>query len=108
VIAFVGGRDVRKTTAAALGCVVLLVLAGLYVSGPKYVKSDDQTVSILCIDGRMTNFVWEPAPAGFCQDKRNGTYRTTGGEFIRRTTWWERIKLSVVGAALTASGREIP
>jgi hypothetical protein len=93
------------TTAAALGSVVLLVLAGLYVSGPKFVKSDDQTVSILCIDGRMTNFVWEPAPTGFCQDKRNGTYRTRG-EFIRRTTWWERIKLSLVGSTLTVSTQQ--
>jgi len=88
----------RKTTAAAVGFVVLLaVVAGLYASGPKYVRSDAQTVSILCLDGRIANFVWEPAPVGFCESKRDGTYRLRS-EFIRRTTAWERIKLSVVGS----------
>jgi hypothetical protein len=54
---------VRKATPAAVRCVVMLgVLAGLYAFGPKSTKSYGQTVSILCIDGRMANFVWEPAP----------------------------------------------
>jgi hypothetical protein len=95
----------RKTTAAAVGFVVLLaVVAGLYASGPKYVRSYGQTVSILCLDGRMANFVWEPAPVGFCESKRNGTYRPRG-ELIRRTTVWERIKWSFIGSALTESAQ---
>jgi hypothetical protein len=89
---------VRKATPAAVGCVVMLgVLAGLYAFGPKSTKSYGQTVSILCIDGRMANFVWEPAPVGFCENKPSGTYRPRS-EIIRRTTAWERIKLSVVGS----------
>lgn len=83
----------REATAALVACVVLL-LAGLYAYGPGHVKSNGQAVSILCIDGRIANFVWKPAPVGFCENKRNGTYRLRG-EFIRHTTVWERIKLSV-------------
>ena len=96
-------RRMRTATAAAAGVVAVLgVVAGLYVSGPKYVRSYGPTVPILCLDGRMANFVWEPAPAGFCENKRNGTYRTRS-EFIRHTTAWERIKSSVVGSTLTVS-----
>jgi hypothetical protein len=89
----------RKTIAIAVGLVVLLgLVAGLYASGPKYlVKTHAQTVSILCLDGRMANFVWAPAPVGFCQAKRDGTYRP-GVEFIRRTSAWERIYYAVVGS----------
>jgi hypothetical protein len=98
----------RRATAGVVGCVVLLaVLAGLYASGPEYVKSHGRTVSILCLDGRMANFVWEPAPVGYCEHRRNGTYRPRS-EFIRRTTAWERIKLSVVGSAPADSARGIP
>jgi hypothetical protein len=88
----------RKATAAAVGFLVLLVVAvGLYASGPKYVKSDGKTVSILCLDGRMANFVWEPAPADFCESKRDGTYRTRS-ELRRHTTLWERIRLAVTAS----------
>jgi hypothetical protein len=93
----------RKVTAATVKIVVLVAfVAGMYVSGPEYVKFSGQTVSILCLDGRMANFVWEPAPVGFCENKRNGTYQARG-EFIRRTTMWERLKLSIVGSTLTPS-----
>jgi hypothetical protein len=89
----------RKTTAVAVGLGVLLaVMAGLYASGPKYLlKSHAQTVSILCIDGRMANIVWKPAPVDFCRDKRDGIYplRT---KFIRHAAAWERIYYAVVGS----------
>jgi hypothetical protein len=88
-----------KVTAVVVGLVIVLaVMAGLYAFGPKYVlKSHAQTVSILCIDGRMANFVWEPAPLGFCRDKRDGTYPLRV-KFIRRTAAWERIYYAVVGS----------
>jgi hypothetical protein len=87
-----------KPTAAAVGVLVLLLVGGgLYASGPKYVKSHGKTVSILCLDGRMANFVWEPAPVGFCESKRDGTYRARG-ELRRQTTVWERIRLAVTAS----------
>jgi hypothetical protein len=87
-----------KATAAAVGVLVLLVVAaGLYASGPNYVKSYGKAVSILCLEGRMANFVWEPAPVGFCESKRDGTYRARS-ELRRRTTVWERIRLAVTAS----------
>jgi hypothetical protein len=54
-------------------------------------------VSIFCLDGRMANFVWAPAPVGFCRDKRDGTYPFLT-KFIRRAAAWERIYYAVVGS----------
>jgi hypothetical protein len=88
----------RRAAATVLVLLTLLaVVVALYASGPEHIAKHGQPVSILCLDGRMANFVWEPAPLGFCEAKRNGTYRPRS-EIVVRTSTWERIYHAVVGS----------
>jgi hypothetical protein len=90
-------RSGRRTAPAVIGFLAVLgVAAALYASGPEYIVKSGGRVSVICIEGRVANFVWVPAPRGFCVDKRNGTYRPRA-ELVRHTAPWERLYYAVVG-----------
>ena len=95
---------VKRGLPAVIGFLAVLgVSAGLYASGPEYIVKSGGRVSVLCIDGRVANFVLTPAPLGFCVDKHNGTYRPRA-ELVRHTAAWERLYYAVVGTPKTREG----